>query len=95
MMSNNKYASGFLNISISNHFLTKIEEFNSIFGQQQIENIYYTISLMDTKYKSEKINNLIKVNIQKSIHWCIKHNIPYNMIANKSNMFLNDISSFV
>lgn len=95
MISNNKYSIRFLNTSISNHFLTKIEEFNSIFGQQQIENIYYTISLMDTKYKSEKINNLIKLNIQKSIHWCIKHDIPYNMLATKSNIFQNDISSFI
>ena len=95
MMDNNEYSNRFLNISISNYFLSKIEEYNSIFGQQQIENIYYTISLMDTKYKSEKINNLIKLNIQKSIHWCIKHNIPYNMVANKSNVFLNDISTFI
>ena len=36
----------FLNISISNYFITKLEEYNSIFGQQQLENIYKTIVLI-------------------------------------------------
>jgi hypothetical protein len=57
----------------------KLEEYNSVFGQQQIENIYYTLGLIESKGKlNEKIDNLIKLNIQKCIQWCIKHNIPYN-----------------
>ena len=31
------------------YFMTKIEDYNAIFGQQQIENIHYTLSLMDVK----------------------------------------------
>jgi 23S rRNA U2552 (ribose-2'-O)-methylase RlmE/FtsJ len=72
------YIHRFLNINSSNYFLTKIEEHNSIFGQQQIENIYQTISLIDSRYKNEKINNLVKTNIQKSTNWCIKYDVPYN-----------------
>ena len=70
----------FLNISISNIFLTKLEEYNSIFGQQQIENIHQTISLIECygNERNEKIENLIKTNIQKSINWCLKYNIPFN-----------------
>jgi len=75
----------FLSISISNHFLSKIEEYNSIFGQQQIENIYYTISLIETKNKIEKIDHLIRNNIQKCVHWCIKYGIPYNQIINTNS----------
>lgn len=68
----------FLTIPISYYFLSKIEEYNAIFGQQQIENIHYTISLIENKNKHDKINNLIKINIQKCIQWCIKHNVDYN-----------------
>jgi 23S rRNA U2552 (ribose-2'-O)-methylase RlmE/FtsJ len=68
----------FLNIPISNLFITRLEEYNSILGQQQIENIYNTIMLIETRYKTEKINNLLKTNIQKSIQWCVKHKIPHN-----------------
>jgi len=70
----------FLNIPPSNYFLTKMEEYNSIFGQQQMENIHQTICLIDSKYKNEKINNLIKMNMQKSINWCIKYDVQYNTI---------------
>lgn len=62
------------------YFLTKIEEYNSIFGQQQIENIHYTLTLMDSKPKQEKIDSIIKSNVQKCMYWCTKHNIPYNIL---------------
>lgn len=78
----------FLNTNISNQFLTRLEEYNSIFGQQQIENIYFTISLIETKNKEEKIETLIKNNIQKCIHWCTKYEVPYHFIMNNSNIFL-------
>ena len=69
----------FLNIPLTNIFITRLEEYNSILGQQQIENIHNTISLIESKYKNEKINQLLKTNIQKSIQWCIKHKIPYHL----------------
>jgi len=56
-----------------------LEEYNSIFGQQQMENIYNTIVLIETKYRNEKIETLIKNNIQKSIHWCIKYKVPHQV----------------
>lgn len=69
----------FLNVDASNYFLSKMEEYNSIFGQQQMENIHQTLCLIDSKYKNEKINNLIKMNMQKSINWCIKYDVQYNV----------------
>ena len=86
--NNNNYIHRFLNIPISNYFLTKLEEYNSIFGQQQIENIYYTISLIETKNKAEKIDALIKTNIQKCIQWCLKYDVPHNIITGNTNIFL-------
>ena len=83
-----------LNIPLTLLFTTKIEEYNAIFGQQQIENIYYTLSLMDTKNKTEKLHNLIKVNVKKSIDWCIKYGILHNNIS-LNNAFEETYSSVV
>jgi len=81
------YVHRFLNIPISYYFLVKIEEYNAIFGQQQIENIHYTISLIENKQKQEKIDNLVKINIQKCIQWCLKHKIEYNTFTTQ-NIFI-------
>ena len=62
-------------------FTSKMEEINSILGQQQIENIHYTLSLIDNKHKQEKIDSIIKNNIQKCMNWCSKNNVPYNAIV--------------
>lgn len=70
----------FLNVPVSYYFLKKMEEYNAIFGQQQIENIHYTISLIENKHKQEKIDSLIKINVQKCIQWCIKNSIGFNQL---------------
>jgi 23S rRNA U2552 (ribose-2'-O)-methylase RlmE/FtsJ len=67
-----------IDISLPIYFLSKVEEYNAIFGQQQIENIHYTLSLIDSNVKQDKINQMIKLNIQKCIQWCIKYNIEYH-----------------
>ena len=51
-LSQERHISRFLNnLNISTFFLYRIEEYNAIFGQQQIENIYQTIILIETKNK--------------------------------------------
>jgi hypothetical protein len=94
--SNNElYIHRFLNTPISMHFLVKLEEYNAIFGQQQIENIHFTISLIDNKHRQEKIDSLININIEKCILWCTKYNIPYNQCITQANVFLsNDQRTF-
>ena len=59
------YTHRLLSIPIPYYFHTKIEEYNAIFGQQQIENIHYNLLLIDNKHKQEKIEYLIKNNIEK------------------------------
>jgi len=88
MSLSNTFIYRFLNLNIPTIFLNKIEEINSIFGQQQIENIYNTISIIETKNKNknDKIEILIKNNIQKCIHWCINHNIPYYIFSQNNNI---------
>ena len=90
IINNDRFVDRYLDINISNIFINKLEEYNSIFGQQQIETINNTIALIENKLKIEKIENLIKNNIQKSINWCNKNDIPCNNISN-NNVFLNEI----
>jgi 23S rRNA U2552 (ribose-2'-O)-methylase RlmE/FtsJ len=88
-LSDETHITRFLKTSLSNFFTTRIEEYNAIFGQQQIENIYYTISLIENKHKNEKIDTLIKQNTQRCINWCIKYNIPHNQVLIQgTNAFL-------
>ena len=88
--------SRFLSVPLSISFTSRIEEYNAIFGQQQIENIYYTLALIEHKHKQEKIDTLIKSNSQKCVNWCIKHNISYFPLvapvvapSNHNNAFIN------
>ena len=66
----------FLNIPLSYQFIIKMEEYNAVFGQQQLENIHYTISLIESKHKQDKLEQLVKTNISKCVYWCNKYHIP-------------------
>jgi 23S rRNA U2552 (ribose-2'-O)-methylase RlmE/FtsJ len=89
MNENTLHVHRFLTIPLSCYFLVKLEEYNAIFGQQQIETIFYTISLIENKQKQEKIDNLIKINIQKCVQWCVKNNIECNNFLT-TNIFYSE-----
>lgn len=72
----------FLKINVPLFFSSRVEEYNSVFGQQQIDNIHYTLTLIEKKTKSDKIDNLIKNNILKCIQWCTHYNVPYEPFNN-------------
>jgi len=80
MVLEDNYVHRFIECPISYIYLIKLEEYNAIFGERQIENIQYTLSLIENKSKQERINTLINTNIQKCINWCIKYKIEYNTI---------------
>lgn len=67
-----------LDHEIPRHFTKYIEDINATFGQQQIENIHFTLSLIDKHPKQDRIDQLVKQNIAKCINWCIEYSIPYN-----------------
>ncbi len=67
----------YLNTPISLLFTIKLEEYNAIIGQQQIDNIHYTLSLIDTYQKNDKLDVLIKKNVQKCNTWCEKYGVGY------------------
>ena len=67
----------FLNCPIEKIYCSNIEELNAIYGQQQLEMITTTLSLIEEQ-NLEKIQKYQKKNIQKCKSWCQKHNMPYN-----------------
>ena len=83
------YISKFFKFPIPYYYINRIEECNAILGQQQIENINFTISLIDSKKNNEKLEQIKKNNIQKCIIWCSKHNLPHHKNYACTNIFLN------
>jgi len=83
------FVSSFLDFNLDYFYINKIEEYNAIFGQQQIENINATLSLISCKNKNDRLENLKKNHLQKSIQWCERNNISYNKTPNPTNIFLN------
>jgi len=84
--SNTKTITRILNIKIPYLYINKLEDINAILGQQQLENILYTLHLLDNN-KSDKLELIKKNNIQKCIQWCIKNSLPYYKNINQSNIF--------
>ena len=70
-------------LRIPYYIFIKLEEYNAIFGQQQLENIINTLSIISNN-KSEKLESIKKQNIVKCINWCIKYRLPFNNIVQNS-----------
>lgn len=68
-----------LNFTIPHYYLNKIEEFNAIYGQQQIENIISTLTLINC-HDDETLDKIIKNNSLKCIKWCQKYEMPFNKV---------------
>jgi 23S rRNA U2552 (ribose-2'-O)-methylase RlmE/FtsJ len=68
----------FLTCSIPVRFTNKIEEYNAIFGHQQIDNIQQTIRLIENSFRQDKIDALVKTNVQKCVGWCVNHDVLHN-----------------
>lgn len=69
------------------YFVNKVEEYNAIFGQQQIENIGSTLNLIDN-IKYEKLELIKKNNVQKCINWCQQYKLDYHETVQPHNIFL-------
>lgn len=68
--------------------VSKIEEINAIFGQQQVENISFTLSLIINRNNYDRVEQMKKTHINKSIEWCKKHNISCDASTEPENPFL-------
>ena len=87
------YISKFFKFEIPYYYINKIEECNAILGQQQMENINYTINMIDNKKKTDRIEQIKKTNTQKCVAWCLKHNMPHHKNIISTNIFLQDTHS--
>ena len=76
-----------LDFDIPYYFKNKIDDLNIIIGQQQIDALDQIINLFKHK-NNDKIENIKKSNIQKSVFWCEKYKIPCNKFTEKINIFL-------
>ena len=83
-----------INIPIQYYFINQLTEYNAIFGQQQIENIIKTMTLIErNNYYREYLLHSKSSNIQKCIQWCLKNNIPYNKNICPRNIFLGNLNN--
>jgi len=74
-----------LNIHFPYIFISKLIEINATYGQQQIENIYFTLNLIKepiNEKNKERVEKKLQKHINNCIEWCKYHNQPYNYIPN-------------
>ena len=62
-----------LKTDIAYFFVSKLEEINYIFGQVQLEQLHYLSLLVSHKYRYDKVQNISKMNNQKTQEWWSKH----------------------
>ena len=70
------------------HLLSRIEEINAILGQQQIENIINTVSLVQFK-TNDRLENYKKMHVQKCVAWCDRYDVPCNKNLISTNTFIS------
>ncbi len=80
--------SNFLNMPIHYLYITKLQEINAIYGQQQLETINDTIGFIQNPNR-DKMNKLKEKNLHKSIAWCNEYGVPHNPIK-KINIFTHN-----
>jgi len=69
-------------------FKSKINDINIIFGQSQLESLNILMNIVNNKNPEERMTNMRKSFVQKSILWCEKYKIPCNRFCEKVNIFL-------
>jgi len=75
-------------VEVPSLYLTRIEECNAALGQQQMDTISATLTLIRNP-RQDKIEKMRSSNIQKCVVWCQKNKVPYNRDVRQLNMFLS------
>ena len=75
---NGRHIYRFLQCSIPLYFRTRLEECNASLGQQQVETIHQTIALINTYKNRDRLEQLLRINIQKCMDWCNRHRVDFN-----------------
>ena len=82
------YLKKLLSVDVPYSFSVKVEEYNAIYGQQQVECISTTMGIINAS-SNNNIENMKRANIQKCVSWCQRHKLPYNKQCATSNAFMN------
>jgi 23S rRNA U2552 (ribose-2'-O)-methylase RlmE/FtsJ len=90
--SNEPFVGSLFGFELPYIFTNKIEEYNAVIGQQQIDTIVSTIYLIDNNNKYDKLEHIKKKNVQKCILWCQKYGIPHNITIQTNNMFIPNLN---
>ena len=91
---NTQYIEKLFDIDIPHYYLNKIEECNAIIGQQQIENIFSTLNIINNCNNHNRFTDIKNIHIQKCIGWCKKYKLPYNKnYGSYINNFKNKFTS--
>jgi hypothetical protein len=77
-----------INTNTPCHFINKLNDINTIIGQQQLEALHHILNILKSRNKDDKIDLLKKTHIQKSVIWCEKFKLPCNKFTEKTNIFL-------
>lgn len=66
-------------VNLNSFFISKMQEINAIFGQQQMMNILNTLNLIreNVCQSKDKTHRAKIVNIKKCIQWCNQNNQPF------------------
>jgi len=73
---------------MTNNYIKKKKNKNIKIRKKKQEAIEQIINILKNKNKENKIENIKKTNIQKSVSWCEKYKIPCNKFTDKINIFL-------
>ena len=76
-----------LSIKVPYTFLAAVSEANAVFGQQQIETILSTLSLIDG-CKPDRLESLKRSNVQRCVNWCQRNKVVHNRAPAATNIFL-------
>lgn len=71
----NQKLNGLFRFDMNSFFLSKIQEINAIYGQQQVENILLTLNYIheSDQIHKEKIDKIKTTNIERCVKWCRDH----------------------
>jgi 23S rRNA U2552 (ribose-2'-O)-methylase RlmE/FtsJ len=83
-----QHIEGLLTCEVPYLYRSKLEEYNAIFGQQQIESIASTLNLIDNN-KFDRLESIKKNHTQKCVNWCQKYRLPFNKVIVATNIFLS------
>jgi hypothetical protein len=97
LQDENKNIVSILDYNLPIYFMNKIDDMNIMIGHHQLETLHILFTILKSKNKEEKIENLKKNNLQKCIAWCEKINIikSCKIYTNKyNNIDDNDNQSY-